>query len=66
MSMDYCEFFKKIEANPYALVKDLTVREYLAAAEHVVQCPSCEEIVNKVVDEDDKMLKQIGFRPSDN
>lgn len=41
MPKDWCQFFMDIEANPTAIIPDLTVREYLQARNHVMSCDSC-------------------------
>lgn len=39
--MDFCEFFRNIEANPDAIVKGITIREMMQAREHLHNCERC-------------------------
>ncbi len=51
--MDFCKFFADIEKDPYAPV-NITVGEYLLAAEHTKTCAACYAICERVVREDDE------------
>ncbi len=61
--MDFCEFFKAIERDPKAIVK-LTIGEYFGAAQHVKECQSCADIVDKVDSMNPDKDNTIGFNPN--
>jgi predicted anti-sigma-YlaC factor YlaD len=46
--MDFCKFFQAIEKDPLAPV-DITVGEFLQAAEHVDECATCRDVHTRVL-----------------
>ncbi len=63
----YCEFFEAIEADPHQLVTDFTVRNYIEAREHLLECKKCLDSTDRVLakhkfeDPDDSGDAVIGF-----
>ncbi len=45
---DWCGFFAGVEANPRAMIQ-LTIRQLLQAREHVANCDSCNNRVERVL-----------------
>ncbi len=41
MIKDMCDFFKKVEENPSAIVTGLTIRDYLLLRAHLEGCNVC-------------------------
>jgi hypothetical protein len=46
---DWCSFFADIEADPHRLRSDLTVKDLIAAREHLGSCDSCDLRVKRVL-----------------
>jgi hypothetical protein len=40
---EWCKFFEDIEKDPKAITPRLTVRDFLAAREHIAQCKDCSD-----------------------
>jgi len=57
--IDYCKFFSDIEKDPTALVPALTVRQYLEARDHVMNCDNCFNRTERVLQKAPK--NGIGF-----
>ena len=49
MSRNWCEFFKLVEQDPFALVTDFTIRDYYEARQHVNICVPCQESADRVL-----------------
>lgn len=47
--MNWCEFFAKIEENPSALIKGLTVRDYYEMRDHMNNCDVCYNVTERVL-----------------
>ncbi len=47
--MDFCKFFADIEKNPRAPI-DITVGEYIQAADHVHECKACFDACTRVAE----------------
>jgi hypothetical protein len=45
---NFCEFIKGIHTNPFALVKELSIREYYALQKHVQVCENCAILIEEV------------------
>jgi hypothetical protein len=50
-----CEFIKGIHADPFKLVKNLTVKEYYKLKDHVEKCAEC----TRLLDDMDNKYKDI-------
>ena len=59
MKRDYCRFFADIEANPTAIIDDLTIQEFLEARDHLYSCDACFNRSERVLKNNPK--NQIGF-----
>jgi hypothetical protein len=46
---NYCKYFADLEADPYAIPPQMTVREFLGAKEHVKVCDVCSNRVDRVL-----------------
>jgi hypothetical protein len=46
---DWCAWFREIEADPHKLHNDLTVKDLIAAREHIGACDSCNCRVERVL-----------------
>ncbi len=49
MIEDFCKFFRDIEADPFAKIKGLTVRDLWKAKEHIMGCDTCYNISERVL-----------------
>jgi len=45
---NFCEFVKGIHADPFKLVKNLTLREYYALKDHIQMCNKCTQLLDDV------------------
>lgn len=45
---NYCDFFKKIAADPAAPVDGMTVSDFLKARQHLTLCEDCCAIATRV------------------
>lgn len=60
---DWCRFYAEIETDPRKIISDLTIGDYLQAAQHLNDCPKCEASSERVLRDappEDPMNK-IGF-----
>ena len=48
--MNWCDYFKDIEANPFAMTPRLTVREFFEARDHAKTCKECYGRIERVVE----------------
>jgi hypothetical protein len=62
--MDCCKFFQQIEADPEAIITDLTIGEYLMARNHLIDCEECNAIVDRVINKYPEERNRIGFNPN--
>ncbi len=51
--MDYCAYFKSIEADPSAIAPPITVRQFQEVKLHLLQCDKCWEITEKLTEGED-------------
>lgn len=51
-----CEFIKGIHDNPMALVKNLTIRDYMEIQDHLQSCEKCAIMIDEVIEK----YKDIG------
>ena len=54
---NFCDFFAQIEADPSAIIKDFTVRDYLNARMHIQGCEQCKERQDRVLAKSPKNSK---------
>jgi hypothetical protein len=45
---NFCTFVKNIHADPFALIKDLSIRDYYALANHVKTCNTCDGLLEEI------------------
>lgn len=50
--MDFCEFFRNIEADPYAITPPITVREFIQLRDHLHSCDTCYNRSERVLAKD--------------
>jgi hypothetical protein len=60
---EWCKFFDDIEKDPKAITPRLTVRDLLAAREHIDQCKDCSDSMDRVLANapPEKPMGHIGF-----
>ena len=60
---NWCEFFANIEKDPKAITPRLTVRDLLAAKEHIDSCKDCSDSMDRVLANapPEKPMGHIGF-----
>lgn len=46
---NWCAFFQRIEADPKAKIKGLTIGDLYAAQDHVAHCAECYAICDRVL-----------------
>jgi len=52
--IDFCRFFADIEADPTAVVPQLTVIQYLLARQHILLCETCYDRCERVAEQNPK------------
>lgn len=52
--LNFCKFFADIEADPYAIVPQLTVKQFWDARNHIRLCDICAERVDRVLEDNPK------------
>jgi hypothetical protein len=53
---NFCEFIRKIHADPLAKIEGLSIRDFYALQDHVNQCEECLRLVDEV----NERYKDIG------
>ena len=53
MTLDnFCEFVKKIHANPSMRITNLTIRDFTNLQNHLQECKQCETLADEVLSND--------------
>lgn len=52
--MDWCKYFRDIEANPEAITPRITVRQLFEARDHLMGCDTCHNRMERVTAKEPK------------
>jgi hypothetical protein len=44
-----CEFIQGIHADPFKMIKNLSIKEYYALKEHVQTCYNCSRLLDEIL-----------------